>query len=140
MQTSELLYSSITYSLPQAHHKHSSVTLQLPSLDFALEVVPRHQIRDIIVIVICLLLSVFAFLLLHALVALGQFAQGGERVGAQLVENTWDQLREFFVFTVSVDGEGVGGDGGVDCDDDYLSGCSVLMEQGETNTPLGAAK
>lgn len=117
----------------------SSIPFYFPSLDFALEVVPRHQVRDIIVVVIRLLLSVFAFLLLHALVALGQFAQRGERVRAQLVEDARDQLREFFVLAVSIDGKGVGGHGGVDCDE-FLSGRRMVTEQGEINTPLGAAK
>jgi hypothetical protein len=31
-----------------------------------------------------------------------------------LIEDAGDELGEFFIFAVAVDGEGVGGDGGVD--------------------------
>ena len=90
------------------------------SFDLTLEALPRHQIRDIIVIVIIAILLVpartcrGALLLLHALIALGEFPQARETVGTQLVENTGDELRQLFVFAVAVDGEGVGGDSGVD--------------------------
>lgn len=77
-------------------------------LDFALEILACYQIRDIVVVGI---LSV----LRHVLVALGQLPERGQRVGAQLVENARDELCELLVFAVSVDGERVGGDSGVDC-------------------------
>lgn len=54
--------------------------------------------------------------LLHALVALGELAQGSERVGAELVQDAGDELGELLVLAVAVDGEGVGGDRGVDCE------------------------
>jgi hypothetical protein len=47
------------------------------------------------------------------LVALGEFSEGSEGVGAELVENAWDKLGELLVFTVAVDGEGVGWNSGV---------------------------
>lgn len=76
-------------------------------LDLALEVLTLDQVGDVV------LLTVLA-LLLHVLVALGELAEGGEGVGAELVEDAGDELGELLVLAVAVDGEGVGGDGGVD--------------------------
>lgn len=86
-------------------------------LDSSLKVLTLHQIRDIILILIVLtiLLSLTGLLLLQALVALGQFAERGEAVGAKLVEDAGDKFGEFLFFAVAVDGEGVGGDGSVNC-------------------------
>lgn len=87
-------------------------------LHFALEILPRDQVGDIVVVVIALAVlaaGTAALLLLQALVALGKFPEGGEAVGAELVEDARDEFGEFFVFAVAVDGEGVGGDGCVDC-------------------------
>jgi len=89
--------------------------------NFTLEVLALDQIGDLIIIVIVVILlpptvlPTATFLLLHALVALGQFAQGGETVGAELVEDSRHEFGEFLVLAVAVDGECVGGDGGVDC-------------------------
>lgn len=80
-------------------------------LDLALEVLTLHQVGDIILIVVLLLASL---VLLHVLVALGQLAEGGEAVGAELVQDAGDELGEFLFLAVAVEGEGVGGDGGVD--------------------------
>ena len=52
--------------------------------------------------------------LLHVLVALGELAERREAVGAKLVQDTGDELGEFLLLAVAVEGEGVGGDGGVD--------------------------
>ena len=49
------------------------------------------------------------------MIALRQLAQRGKAVGAELVKDAGDEFGEFFVLAVAVDGEGVGGDGGVDC-------------------------
>jgi hypothetical protein len=49
------------------------------------------------------------------LVALGEFSERGKGVGAELVEDTRDEFGEFLVLAVSVDGEGVRWDSGVDC-------------------------
>lgn len=81
-------------------------------LDIALEVLALDQIRDIILLIVLLALST-ALALLHVLVALGKLAQRRETVGAQLVQDTGDQLGEFLLLTVTVQSEGVGGDGGV---------------------------
>lgn len=103
-------------------------------LNLTLEILPRHQFRDIVIIVIpssalAVLPAAAAgagapFLLLQGLVALGEFAEGGEAVGPELVEDSRDEFGEFFVFAVAVDGEGVGGDRGVDFDFlELVGGC-----------------
>lgn len=83
-------------------------------LDIALEVLALDQIRDIILLVVLLALNT-GLVLLHVLVALGKLAQRRKTVGAQLVQDTGDQLGEFLLLAVTVQGEGVGGDGGVHC-------------------------
>lgn len=80
-----------------------------------LEVVASNEVRDVIIILIVVLLASLTLLLLHALVALGEFAQRCERVGAELVEDTGDELGQFLVLTDTVDGEGVGGYRGMNC-------------------------
>lgn len=82
----------------------------LLDLGLALEVLAGDQLRDVIIVGLLALLA-----LLHVLVALGQLAQGGQGVGAQLVQDAGDELGQLLVLAVAVDGEGVGGDGGVDC-------------------------
>ena len=89
------------------------------SFNFPFEILPLHQIRDLIVVFIVALLARGPFtpralFLLHALVALSQSPQTCERVWAQLVENPGNQFGEFLVLAVAVDREGVRGDGGVD--------------------------
>lgn len=74
------------------------------SLDLVLEALAGHEVGDLIVIIL---------LLLHVLVALGQLAERGKRVGAELVEDAGHELRQLLVLTVAVDGEGVGRDSGV---------------------------
>ena len=76
-------------------------------LDLALEVLAGYQIGNVVVVVG--VLSV----LRHVLVALGELAEGGEGVGAELVQDAGDELSEFLLLTVTVESEGVGGDGGV---------------------------
>lgn len=88
--------------------------MHLFDLGLALEVLTRNKVRDVVIVLILLLLTL-TLLLLHALVALGELAEGGQRVGTELVEDAGDELGELLVLTVAVDGEGVGGDGGVDC-------------------------
>lgn len=84
-------------------------------LDFTVKSFSRHQIRDVVVVIISLLVAIFStFLFLHALVTFSEFAEGGKTVGAELVENTGDELCKLFVFAVAVDGEGIGWDGCVD--------------------------
>jgi hypothetical protein len=79
----------------------------LLDLGLVLEVLALNEIGDLVV--------VLALLLLEVLVALGELAEGSKRVGAELVEDTRDKLGELLVLTVTVDGEGVGGDSGVNC-------------------------
>lgn len=81
----------------------------LPLLNLALEVLALNQVGDIILVVILLL----ALGLLHVLVGLGELAEGGEAIGAQLVQDTRDELGEFLLLAVAVKSVGVGGDGGV---------------------------
>lgn len=52
----------------------------------------------------------------HRLVRLGKAAEVGERVGAELVEDTRDELGELLGLATAVDGEGVGSEGTVDGD------------------------
>lgn len=91
-------------------------------LDGLVEGLASNEVWDVVIV---LLLG--ALLLLHALVALGQLAQGGKGVWAELVEDTWDELGELLVLAGTVDGEGVGWDGGVDCAtlDPLLSLCAL---------------
>lgn len=81
----------------------------------ALERLTRYQIRNLLVVISALfLLPVLALILLHALVALGQLAEAGQAVWAKLVEDARDELGKLFVFAVAVQGEGVGGERGLD--------------------------
>lgn len=82
-------------------------------LNIALKVLALDQLGDIILLVFLLALTT-GLVLLHVLVAFGELAERGEAVGAQLVEDTGDELGEFLFFAVAVEGEGVGGYGGVD--------------------------
>lgn len=79
--------------------------------DLVFKVLPRNQFWDVIIII--LLRTFTAFGLLHRLVALGELSEGSEGVGTKLIENARDELGKFLVLTVSVDSEGVRGDGGV---------------------------
>lgn len=79
--------------------------------NLALKVLTLHKVGDIILIII-LLLTTLA--LLHVLIALGELAEGSEAVGAELVQDARDELGELLLLAVAVEGEGVGGDGGVD--------------------------
>ena len=102
---------------------------RLLDVALALEVLALDQIRYLVVIVIAALLAVLALAaLLQALVALGQLPQAGERVGAELVEDAGDELRQLLVLAVAVDGEGVGGDGCVDCGVDLDQNCACFQE------------
>lgn len=62
-------------------------TAYLFLFNLALKVLTLHQIGDIILIVVLLLASL---VLLHVLVALGELAEGGEAVGAELVQDAGD--------------------------------------------------
>ena len=92
-------------------HEGRCVLRHLLDVGLALEVLTLDKIRNVIIV---LLLVLTLDTLLHALVALGELAEGSERVGAKLVKNAGDELGQLLVLTVTVDGEGVGGDGGVD--------------------------
>jgi hypothetical protein len=87
----------------------------LLDLGLRLEVVASDEVWDVVVVVVILIVVIIllgaalTLLLLHALVALGEFAQRCKRVGTELVEDTGDELCQLLVLTVSVDGEGVGG-------------------------------
>lgn len=77
--------------------------------DLALEVLASDEVGDVVIILTTLLV-----LLGDVLVALGELAQGSQGVGSELVQDAGDELGELLVLTSAVDGEGVGGDGGVD--------------------------
>lgn len=82
----------------------------LLDLGLALEVLASDQFGNIVLVTVLALLA-----LLHALVALGQLAQRGQGVGAELVENAGHELGQLLVLAGAVDGESVCGDGSVDC-------------------------
>ena len=84
-----------------------------PLLDLALESLAWNQIWDIIIVLLLVLTTLGV--LLHGLVALSKLAERCEGVWAKLVKDTWDKLGELLVLTVTVDGEGVGWDSGVNC-------------------------
>lgn len=103
----------------------STSTLAPRSLHLTFKILSLNQIRDIVIIIVIVIPAVLfvaavpvpaaaAVLFLQALVALGQFAQRRQTVRPKLVENPRDEFGEFLVFARAVDGEGVGGDRGVD--------------------------
>lgn len=100
---------SPSYSLPHDHRFCPQGSL----LHLAFEVLPCNQVGNIIVIILVLIPTV---LFLQALVALRQLPQRSQAVGTELIEDTGDELGEFFVFAVAVNGKGVGGYGSVDCE------------------------
>lgn len=70
------------------------------------------EVGDIVVVVVTSAgWSLLA--LLDGLVGLGELAQGGERVRAELVKDTRNELSELLDLAGTVDGEGVRGNGGV---------------------------
>lgn len=77
-------------------------------LDLVLEILARYEVGNLIVI------SLLLVILLHVLVALGQLAERGKRVRAELVQDTGNELRKLLLLAVAVDGERVGGNGSVD--------------------------
>lgn len=81
-------------------------------LNIAFKILALDQLGDIILVFLLALTT--GLVLLHVLVAFGELAERGEAVGAQLVEDTGDELSEFLFFAVAVEGKGVGGDRGVD--------------------------
>ena len=86
-------------------------------LNLTLKILPLHQIRNIVIVLLLALPALTtALLLLQALIALCEFPQASEAVRAQLVQDPGDQLGEFFVFARAVDREGVGRDRCVDCE------------------------
>jgi hypothetical protein len=76
----------------------------------ALEVLALNKLGDIILVVVL----VTTLSLLHVLVALSELAEGSKGVGTQLVQDTGDELGELLLLAVTVESEGVGGDGSVD--------------------------
>lgn len=82
------------------------VSASLLDVALALEVFTLNKVRYLIIVVVFLVLAFAA--LLEALVALGQLAEGSERIGAELVEDTGNELGELLVLAGAVDGESVG--------------------------------
>jgi hypothetical protein len=74
--------------------------------DLALEVLAGDEVGNVIIIGLLVVLG-------HALVALGKLAEGGEGVGAELVEDARHQLSELLILTSAVNSKRVGGNGGV---------------------------
>jgi hypothetical protein len=112
---SQLFPDRSKLSTPNSSPKEKPIDFSFPPnfplLDLALEVLASNQVWDVIII---LLLVLTLLALLHGLVGFGELAEGGKRVWAELVKDTWDELGELLVLTVTVDGEGVGWDGSVD--------------------------
>jgi hypothetical protein len=98
---------------PPSLHVFYICSFEIFLFDLVLEVLPCDQIWDVIVVVVFLVFT--TCFLLHRLITLGKLSEGGEGVRAELVEDTGDEFGEFLVFTVSIDGKGVGWDSGVDC-------------------------
>jgi hypothetical protein len=95
---------------------------------------PRRR-SNLLDVVLALALEVLA---LDALVALGELAERGKRVGAELVKDAGDELGELLVLTVAVDGEGVGRHSGVNCT--VLAGVLDSCRKNIFGLPLGAEK
>lgn len=98
---------------PEAPPPHTPIECCIPFLllspfryllNLRLKVLALDEVGDVLVVLVLLL----------ELVALGQLAERGKRVGAELVEDAGDELGELLVLAVAVDGEGVGLDRGVD--------------------------
>jgi hypothetical protein len=81
-----------------------AIALLLDFGSLTLECLALDQVWDLVIIVV---------LLLQILVCFGELAKLGERVGAELGEDAWHELRELLLFCVPIDREEVGGDGGV---------------------------
>ena len=96
-------------------------------LNIAFEVLTLNQIGDIILLVVLLALTT-GLVLLHVLVALGELAERGKAVGAKLVQDPGNELGEFLLLAVTVEGEGVGGDGGVDSGSTEVDNVAILLE------------
>ena len=93
---------------------YTIVSCRLSLLDLVLEVLALDEVGNLIIVLALLAL-------LHVLVALGELSEGGERVGAELVKDAGNELSELLVLAVAVDGEGVGGDGGVNYNRQFVS-------------------
>ena len=119
-----LCAAAVYTSLPAASQKTSLLDVRL--VLSRLEVIAGNEVRDVVIVLVVVLLASLTLLLLHTLVALGEFAQRCERVGAELVEDTGDELGELLVLTGAVDGEGVGRYRGVDCTW-YVSSCPPCL-------------
>jgi hypothetical protein len=127
------LYHIVRVCMPKQMHMHTSfiISAQLNStpchrlevlfdlvsglvcvdlFNFPLEILPFHQLRDLIIIALSFLSFLAALLLLQTLIAFCQSSKGGKGVRTELVENAGDQFRKFLVLAVAIDGEGVGGD------------------------------
>ena len=77
-----------------------------------LEALALDQIRNVVVVILAL--AGLALRLLHLLVALGELAEAGERVGTELVEDTGNELGQLLLLAVAVEGKGGGRNRGVD--------------------------
>ena len=74
-----------------------------------------HQVRYVVVVVVRPSAGAGALLaLLGRLIGFCELSQRRERVGAELVEDAWDELCELLDVSRAVDGECVSGYGGVD--------------------------
>jgi hypothetical protein len=89
--------------------------------DLALEVLTFHQVGDVVLIVALLGL-------LQVLVALGELAERGQRVRAELVKDAGNELSQLLILTVAVDGEGVVGDSGVDLRGGKVDDITIRLE------------
>lgn len=129
--TSELPLSKhfihlILYALlpPQAVPRVRQRSVELLELGAVLSGLVLHGVKvldevgDVIIIVICSCVRWSLLVLLDSLVGLGELTQRCERVGSELIEDTGNELRELLHLTGTVNGEGVGGKGRVDCEYD----------------------
>ena len=74
-----------------------------------------NKVGDIVIIIVLSSCWWPLLALLDSLVGLGELAEGRERVGAELVEDTGHELGELLDVARAVHCEGVGSNGGVHC-------------------------
>lgn len=107
-------------------------------LNFALKVLPLHKFRYVVLPVLLPFFPLFSpLLLLKRLVALGKLSERSQRVGAELVENTGNELGELFVFARAVDGEGIRWNGRMDC---VGGGCQRVANLGAESAIRGSRR
>lgn len=97
--------------------------VDLLDLGLALKVLASNKLGNVVLVTILALVA-----LLHALIALGQLAQGGQGVGAELVEDAGDEFGQLLILASAIDSEGVCGDGSVNLRRGKVNDVAVALE------------